>query len=70
MTLDEQCEQATGEVGAIAIGSITQVCGALRCHTPSLEPGVSYRYVNGTLDFTTCGHKKATITYVFYLCFP
>ena len=59
MTLDEQCEQATGEVGAIAVEPITLVCGTLSCRTPSLDPGSSYSYVNGTLDFTTCGHKKA-----------
>ena len=61
MTLDEQCEQATGETGAIVVGSIAQVCGTLSCHTPSLDLGHSYPFENGTLDFTTCGHKKAII---------
>ena len=61
MTLDEQCLQATGEVGATAAGSITLVCGTLRCHAPSLNPGSSYRYENSTLDFTSCGHKKAMV---------
>ena len=55
MTLDEQCEQATGEIGAIAMGSITQICGRMKCRTPS---GLIHTFGNSALDFTTCGPRK------------
>ena len=67
MTADEQCEQTTGEIGAIAVGSITQICDTLKCHTPSLNPGFSYPYEKATLDFTTCGPKQATIRILLYI---
>ena len=67
MTLDEQCEQIRGEVGAVVVGSITQACGTLQCRTPSLELGLVYRYVNVTLDFTSCGHKKAMVPLLYLI---
>ena len=66
MTVDEQCEHATGEAGAIAVRPIPHICEALRCNTPSIEKSRYYYYNHGTLDYTSCGHKKANIYHILF----
>ena len=65
MTLDEQCEQITGEVGASEVITssypLHDVCHTLLCRKPSLPAGQASFYSDATLDFTSCGPKHVII---------
>ena len=56
-TLDQQCEDLTGEIGAISVGLLSDVCRVMRCHKPSHRPRAFTRYYNTALNFSSCGYK-------------
>ena len=54
-TVDQQCEDLTGENGSYYVGRWSEVCYEMKCHKPSELPGYYMPYRHAALDFTTCG---------------
>ena len=56
-SLDQQCQDLTGESGAISVEPLNQVCSTMRCRISS---GSTRLFYNTALDFTSCDNKKVT----------
>ena len=62
-SLDQQCQDLTGESGAISVHPLNQACSAVKCTTPSSSLSGFNTFVNTALDFTTCGPKRVNIRF-------
>ena len=61
-SLDQQCQDITGESGAISVRPLNQVCSTMHCRIPS---GLTRGLVNSALDFTSCDNKKVALYIAF-----
>ena len=57
-SLDQQCQDLTGQSGAISAGRLTQVCSTMQC---MISSEITSTFTNTALDFTSCGHKRVNI---------
>ena len=58
-SLDEQCQDLTGESTAYSVTAFPTVCSVLQC-TMNISEGFTPSY-NQALNFTTCGNKKVIL---------
>ena len=58
-SLDEQCQDLTGDSTAYSVAPFPTVCSVVTCRTPSNSR--THRFYNQALNFTTCGHKKVNL---------